>query len=242
MLLGALLCMGAAKAQTAASSPQVPDAHPSTTHPAKKPAGKRGSTPAASAAATPAPPPPDWPMNDQPGPATIAWDKQALKIDAANSSLQQILGQVSSETGAKVEGLGQDERVFGDYGPGPARDVLSQLLQGSGYNVMLAGDMGDGVPREVVLSPRRAGAAPSQTQHAQPEETEEDIPAENEVDTQPQAPPVVQPRPGFPPDNQPGPARTPQQLMQEMQQRQMQMQQQMQQQQQQAQPPNNQQQ
>src|SRR5579863_10401644 len=36
------------------------------------------------------PPAPDWPINAQPKPATIAWNKQELSIDAANSSLQQI--------------------------------------------------------------------------------------------------------------------------------------------------------
>lgn len=219
--------IGISTAFAQASSPQVSAATDPPKHHAKKPA----AVPVAQAT-----PPPDWPINDHPSPAMISWDKQVLKIDAANSSLQQILGQISSETGAKVEGLGQDERVFGDYGPGPARDVVSQLLQGTGYNVMIAGDNGDGVPREIVLSQRRGGTGtgPSQTGRLQQEE-EDDIAPETEVDTQPQPPPVVQPQPnpGFVPGNQ-GPVRTPQQLMQELQQRQQQMQQQ-----QQGQPPNN---
>lgn len=74
----------------------------------------------------PAPKPPDWPANDHPAEATVVWNSQGLQIEASNSSLEQILKDVATATGAKVEGLGADERVFGSYGPGKARDVLSQ--------------------------------------------------------------------------------------------------------------------
>jgi len=63
-------------------------------------------------------------------------------------------------TGAKLEGFSADQRVFGNYGPGTAREVLSQLLEGSGYNVMLIGDQGEGTPREIVLSSKPSGPAP----------------------------------------------------------------------------------
>ena len=53
---------------------------------------------------------------------------------------------------SKVEGLSQDQRVFGSFGPGDPRDVLSQLLEGSGYNVLMLGGQGDGAPEEIVLS------------------------------------------------------------------------------------------
>ena len=80
---------------------------------------------------------PDWPANDEPTAATVVWNSQGLHIEASNSSLGQILKDVATATGAKVEGLSLDQRVFGTYGPGEARDVLSQLLEGSGYNVMM---------------------------------------------------------------------------------------------------------
>ena len=76
--------------------------------------------------------------------------------------------EVSTETGTKVEGMGADQRVYGDYGPGQARDVLSQLLQGSGYNVLLAGDIGQGAPREIVLSPRQSGPPRRTRRHESP--------------------------------------------------------------------------
>ena len=66
------------------------------------------------------PQPPDWPANDRPAEAKVAWNSKGLRIDAANSSLQQILKDVATATGAKISGLGADQRVFGTFGPGPA--------------------------------------------------------------------------------------------------------------------------
>jgi hypothetical protein len=188
--------------------------------------------PAAPAQAAPAPPPPDWPINDKPAAATVVWDSHGLRIDASNSSLEQILKDVSTDTGAKVEGLNADQRVFGTYGPGPARDVLSDLLDGAGYNVLMIGDQGEGTPREIVLSAPPSGPAPTGNNRSLA--SEEDYEPEPEPPPPPEpAPPVNQPQP-----QQPNPpVRTPQQLYQELQQRQ----QQMQQQQNENQPPNNQQ-
>jgi len=183
---------------------------------------------------------PDWPINDKPRPASVVWDATGLRINASNSSLQQILSEVSTETGTKVEGLNADQRVYGEYGPGKARDVLSQLLQGSGYNLLLAGDIGQGAPRQIILSPRRTGPgdAPNTavTMNGLQPEPDEDVPEQPEEQPPIQAPqmPITQ-RPGFGPGGPGGPVRTPQQVMEEMQQRQILQQQQMQQQEQQQQ-------
>jgi hypothetical protein len=184
-------------------------------HPAPTPAP---ATPAPIAA--PEPPPPDWPANDRPGQASVVWDSQGLRIEAQNSSLQQILKDVSAETGAKVDGLGSDERIFGVYGPGQAREVLSQLLQGSSYNVMMIGDQGQGTPRQILLSTRRAGESMPAAMNNQPN-NDDDSDAEEPPQPQPQAPTPAAVRPGFTPGV---PPRTPQQIMQEMQQRQQQLQ------------------
>jgi hypothetical protein len=71
-------------------------------------------------------------------------ERASFEHFATNSSLQQILSDVSTATGVKVEGTPGDQRVYGSYGPAPARDVLSQLLDGSGYNVLMIGDQGEG--------------------------------------------------------------------------------------------------
>ena len=125
---------------------------------------------------------PNWPVNDKPNPASVVWDANGLRINASNSSLQQILSEVSTETGTKVEGMGADQRVYGDYGPGKARDVLSQLLQGSGYNVLLAGDIGQGAPRAKSCSVRAKAAlrsAPTGMNRPQ-QDPDEDVPEQPE--------------------------------------------------------------
>jgi hypothetical protein len=152
---------------------------------------------APAAAKPPAPEVPEWPVNEKPAAAAITWDSQGLRIEAANSSLQQIMTDVATVTGTKVEGLDADQRVFGAFGPGPARDVLSQLLQGSGYNVLMIGDQGQGTPREIVLSSRNAAATPAVA--GQPSPGEEDV----EPEEQPQEPQPI--RPGFGPGGQRGP-------------------------------------
>lgn len=186
----------------------------------------------------PLPEPPHWPVNDSPNKPSVTWDATGLKIQANNSSLHDILNEVSTDTGAKVEGMGTDERVFGDYGPGTARDVVSQLLHGSSYNVLMIGDQGEGTPRQIVLSTRRSGPNPSQANRPTPQDQpDEDVPDQPEVDEQPpMQPPMMNGRPPMQPQMQQGPPgapRTPQQILQELQQRQQQMQDQQQQQQQQ---------
>lgn len=181
-----------------------------------------------------APEPPHWPANDSPATPTVTWDSQGLKIDASNASLHQILDDVSSATGTKVEGFGADERVFGAYGPGQARDILSQLLHGSGYNVLMIGDQGEGTPRQIVLSPRKAGGPSAATNRPPQDMQEEDVPEPPEPEEQPPPPQqFINGRPPMPmpPQGPQGPPRTPQQVLQELQQRQQQIQDQQQQQQ-----------
>lgn len=94
------------------------------------------------------------PANQSPNPARVDWNSRGLEIEAFNSSLNQILRQVAVDTGAKLEGLAQDQRVFGTYGPGPRNDVLLKLLDGSGYNVLIIGGRDSYTPFEIVLSTR----------------------------------------------------------------------------------------
>lgn len=227
ILLGFLLSIASlhATAQqpvTKAESPQT-SLH-KTAHAHKRPSAatqttQSHKTPPAPAAPA-APKAPDWPVNSKPFEATVVWNRQGLKIDASNSSLEQILKDVATATGTRVEGLGLDQRVFGTYGPGPARDVLAQLLVGSGYNVLMIGDQGQGTPRQIVLSSQQKGdAAPGQAANDGQTASNDD----SDADEQPQ-PPTPPPaiRNGFAPG---APPRTPQQIMQEMQQRQQQQQQ-----------------
>jgi hypothetical protein len=222
----------------AAVEAQVPAAQPGKiSHRARAPKKPAAAQPAAQAAAQPVPPPappapkpPNWPANDPPAPASVVWDSHGLSVVASNSSLAQILKEVSVDTGVKIEGFTSDERIFGSYGPAPASNVLSQLLDGSTYDVLIVGDQGQGTPRRVVLTPH-SNSAPSNNSAAPAKPTEED----NAVEEQSQQQPDEQPAP--PPQAQPNayapdvPMRTQQQLIQEMQQRERQLEQQRQQQQ-----------
>jgi hypothetical protein len=223
-----------------ASQPAADVAKPSTAkhpHPAKGHSGKAAVEPIPLAEThLPDPPPPNWPVNSAAVPASIAWNGRDLSIAASNASLVQILHDVSVATGLKVEGLadsqdkqsGQSqsgsgdqkgERIYGNYGPASERDVLTQLLDGSGYNVLMIGNQGEGTPRELVLTAKAsdAGAKGQPGSVQQRHDVEEEAPEEPEpVDPQPD--PNLHRPPGIPP--QPGQGRTPQQIMQEMQQRQ----------------------
>jgi hypothetical protein len=152
------------------------------------------------------------PANEPPNSARVSWDKRNLEIEASNSSLNQILHQVVADTGAKLEGLTKDQRVFGSYGPGPLRDVLWKLFEGSGYNVFMIGGRATGAPLEVVLSERSLNSSPTlanDQKHGDQPEPQPDDPAET---------PTPQPVPN--PYGNGGPPRDPVQFMQEILQRQ----------------------
>jgi hypothetical protein len=164
-----------------------------------------------------APPLPNWPANDLPAAASVVYDSRGLMVVASNSSLAQILKEVSIDTGAKLEGMGadphaMDQRIYGTYGPGPARDVLNQLLDGSGFNVLLIGDRGQGTPRRIVLSPQSGGGMPNtNTAHNTPAQPSAD---DNDSDQSPPEAEQEQPPPQ-PVQNPSVPMRTPQQMIQE---------------------------
>jgi hypothetical protein len=141
----------------------------------------------------------------------VVFDSRGLLIVASNSSLTQILKDVSTDTGAKVEGMGADERIFGTYGPGPARDVLSELLDGSGYNVLMVGDRGQGTPRRIVLTVP-PGSAMQSTANNTPAPPRND---DTDADQQASEPEAEQEQPPPNSSGPPVPVRTPQQMIQE---------------------------
>jgi hypothetical protein len=133
----------------------------------------------------------------------------SLAVDANNSSLSEILKDLETSSGMTVDGFDKDSRVFGVYGPGPPRDVISSLLEGAGYNFLLVGATDAGTPREIVLTTRgNAPISAPQPSFSQPEEEEEPINAPPV-----EAPPVQPP----PPAEQPRQPRTPQEMLQELQ-------------------------
>lgn len=196
-----------------------------------------------------------------PVPPQVTYQGGELTISAPNSNLADVLNAVKAKTGANLElpaGATQ-ERVAVQLGPGPPRDVLAQLLDGSPFNYVLLGAPNQpNSLTDIVLTrasgggatPPSAAATAAQSQPADEDTSEPTTEAE-----QPPPPPQGPPMPAAPgarmpadqnapaeaePNTQPAPAnqvKTPEQLLQELRLMQQREQQQRQQQQQPPKPP-----
>lgn len=100
------------------------------------------------------------PSSEAANPPQVTLDNGKLTVDARNSNLNTILQDVAQKSGMSVDGLNKNTRVFGVYGPGSPRDVLSALLTGAGYNFVMAGGATGGVPRELVLTAQNGSTLP----------------------------------------------------------------------------------
>jgi len=146
-------------------------------------------------------------------PPEVTYHAGQLSIIAHNSTLADVLRAVRKETGADLDiPSGANDRVVTDLGPGPARDVLAKLLNGSHFNYVMLGSPTDPtmIQRIVLTSktgpetasavapPQPAAPGPNPTPNrfgpmpqaqmpngAQPMPTSEeaDAPAEDNVDT-----------------------------------------------------------
>jgi hypothetical protein len=135
-----------------AQSKATPAANSTTPFPASTlPATQPTTVPASSN-----PPPPSTPAQLPPRHAEVTYAGGTLFVSASNSSLNQILREISRETGIKITGGVADERVFGQYGPDAPAQILSTLLDGTGSNMLLVYGDGD-VPTELFLSQRQGG-------------------------------------------------------------------------------------
>lgn len=180
-------------------------------------------------------------------PPQVSYQNAQLTIVAPNSTLGDILRAVRKQTGAEIEIPQATERVVTNLGPGPAREVLAELLNGSRFNYVLLGSPSDdSVLTRVVLvaktGPDTAPVNPNAAVTADQQDagivqrsggpgaaTLPDVAGDaNEADStdddtadqtaaEPEQPPASSDQPGV---------KTPQQMLQEMQQRQLQLQQQ----------------
>ena len=183
-------------------------------------------------------------------PPQVSFENNQLTINAPNSTLADILRAVRKQTGAEIEVPSAPERVVTRLGPGPARDVVAQLLNGSRFNYVLLGSPSDDAvltkvvlvakagPDTVAPPPPAATPAVAITQannSAPPQEPPPDTDADQQTDdnsanaddsaTDQAAQEADQQQQQQQNQDQPG-VKTPQQMLQEMQQRQMQLQQQ----------------
>ena len=109
--------------------------------------------------ALPATTPPTTPAQSPPQRAKITYTDNMIAVTASNSSLNQILRDISRLTGIKITGGVADERVFGSYGPSSPPQVLAALLDGTGSNMLIVDRTGD-APTELILTPRQGGPTP----------------------------------------------------------------------------------
>lgn len=219
---------------------EVPSTSPST-HPRKS--KKSQLAPPPPLPSGPRGPVPQMPLDTmQPVAPQVSYRDGQLTIVAPNSTLADILRAVRKQTSADIEiPPTASERVVTHIGPGPARDVVAELLNGSKFNYVLLGSPSnsDLLMRVVLVAksgsdnpapsapqadpnqpnmapPPDANAADATDAEAAPEDTPDDSADQNAAADADQQPPA----------DQPG-IKTPQQMLQEMQQRQLQMQQQL---------------
>lgn len=176
-------------------------------------------------------------------PPQVTFQNNQLTIVAPNSTLADILRAVRKQTGAEIEIPPAPERVVARLGPGPARSVVAELLNGSRFNYILLGSPADDsqLARVVLvaksgpdLTAMPGGAQAGLAQNPQnPQDSSQDMNDSQSADDSanddntPEAPAAEAEQAPNPPEQ--NAIKTPQQMLQEMQQRQMQLQQQQQQ-------------
>jgi hypothetical protein len=92
-------------------------------------------------------------------PPQVDFQNGQLTIVAPNSTLGDVLRAIKKQTGADIDVPSANERVVTRLGPGPARDVIAELLNGSRFNYVLLGSAENtNLLTRVVLVPKAAGA------------------------------------------------------------------------------------
>jgi hypothetical protein len=148
----------------------------------------------------------------KPSGPSVLFANGLLTIHGGGGSLSDILFQIQKQTGAEIaipSGTEQD-RVGADFGPGPASEVLGQLLNGAGLNFVVVGSAADPkILRSVLLTRKSGGAdAPAAAQvytpaasaeNIVPESTEANVPQPEENGVQPATPAAGGPPPDPPP-------------------------------------------
>jgi hypothetical protein len=215
LLIAGVLCLPAAGRADTQTTHRVHKVKKQQPPPPPLPSGTRG-------------PVPQVPLDSLPAVAPqVSYQDGLLTIVAPNSTLSEILRSVRKHTAAEIEiPSAASERVATHLGPGPAREVMAELLNGSRFNYILLGSPTDSnqLVRVVLVAktpetPTPAngenaaapGAAAPNADAPEAEAASEDTPDDNgdQAAADEQAP-----------AEQPG-VKTPQQMLQEMQQRQL---------------------
>jgi hypothetical protein len=129
--------------------------------------------------------------------AKVTYVDHQLAITADNSSLNQILHDVSQLAGVTITGGVADERVFGNYGPDNPLQVLNQLLDGTNCNVLFIAATTD-ERAQLILTPRNGAPTPPNPNAVRPDENAD---ADDQAVNPPEPPPIEpEPRPALAPN------------------------------------------
>ncbi len=111
----------------------------------------RTTLPLAGATVTPPPPTPA---------VQVSYVKGLLQINVRKATLAEVLYQIHVRTGADIPipAGAEQEQVAINAGPGPAKEVLAALLNGSRFNFVLVGSaQNPNEVRSVILTPKMEG-------------------------------------------------------------------------------------
>ena len=136
----------------------VPSLFAQAQSPAKSAAGHplEAAVPSASAQVPASPPKP---AQQAARTAVVTYVDGKLLVVADNSGLNSTLRAISRAAGIKLTGSAGEDRVYGTYGPASPASVLSDLIDGSGSNMLFV--QGAGAQQsELILTPRTGGASP----------------------------------------------------------------------------------
>jgi hypothetical protein len=132
-----------------------------------------------------------------------------LSVWADRASLSEVLYEIHRRTGADIPipSGAENERVVVDLGPGPAPDVLADLLKGSPFDFVIVGVQGNPslvssvqlTLRNTNVEPQSPASSSSSSADATPEPPPKPEP-QPQPEAQPDAPPVPRPpTPDMPP-------------------------------------------
>jgi hypothetical protein len=164
--------------------------------PKARPKAGKAKTPPPQVVLPPLPrgPLPQVPLDQLPSaPPQVSYQDGMLTIVAQNSTLGDILSDVHECTRASIDvPPSATERVVTRLGPGPARDVLASLLNGTSFNYVMVGSASDPSSlASVLLTMKPTGeATPAVANIYQPPE-----PYAVPLQVQTVPPPVVTPQP-----------------------------------------------
>ena len=98
--------------------------------------------------------------------ASLRWDGHLLQITATGERLQDVLAQMSIRAGVHMTGYAPEDRIYGDYGPAPLGEVLSELVSGLPVNMLFV-DRSGTKPAELTFTTRNGAATPPNANSSQ---------------------------------------------------------------------------